>query len=52
MNKEFKLCFLEREDLKFVYEFNNDVNIMFYWFEEFYEVFVELQDLYDKYIYD
>lgn len=25
---------------------------MCYWFEEFYEVFVELFDLYDKYIYD
>lgn len=25
---------------------------MCYWFEEFYEVFVEFFDLYDKYIYD
>ncbi len=44
MNKELKLRPLEREDLKFVHELNNDANIMSYWFEEPYEAFVELQD--------
>lgn len=29
-----------------------DANIMSYWFEEPYESFVELQDLYDKHIHD
>lgn len=52
MNKELKLRPLEREDLKFVHELNNDANIMSYWFEEPYEAFVELQDLYDKHIHD
>jgi diamine N-acetyltransferase len=52
MSKNLKLRPLEREDLKFVHELNNDANIMSYWFEEPYEAFVELQDLYDKHIHD
>lgn len=52
MSKDLKLRPLEREDLKFVHELNNDANIMSYWFEEPYEAFVELQDLYDKHIHD
>ena len=31
---------------------NNNAHIMSYWFEEPYEAFVELQDLYDKHIHD
>lgn len=50
MNQELKLRPLEREDLKFVHELNNNAHIMSYWFEEPYEAFVELQDLYDKHI--
>ena len=52
MNQELKLRPLEREDLKFVHELNNNAHIMSYWFEEPYEAFVELQDLYDKHIHD
>ncbi|EAE5702264.1 spermidine N1-acetyltransferase, partial [Listeria monocytogenes] len=47
-----KLRPLEREDLKFVHRLNNDAKIMSYWFEEPYEAFVELQELYDKHIHD
>lgn len=47
-----KLRPLEREDLKFVHSLDNDANIMRYWFEEPYEAFVELVDLYDKHIHD
>ncbi|MGG3891207.1 spermidine N1-acetyltransferase [Metabacillus fastidiosus] len=52
MSKELRLRPLEREDLKFIHEINNDANIMSYWFEEPYEAFVELRDLYDKHIHD
>src|SRR6478735_7353789 len=52
MNKELKLRPLEREDLKFVHKLNINANIMSYWFEEPYEAFVELQDLFDKHIHD
>lgn len=43
---------LEREDLKFVHGLDNNATIMRYWFEEPYEAFVELQDLYNKHIHD
>ena len=52
MSQELKLRPLEREDLKFVHQLNNNAHIMSYWFEEPYEAFVELQDLYDKHIHD
>ncbi|HDU0065083.1 TPA: spermidine N1-acetyltransferase [Listeria monocytogenes] len=52
MSGDLKLRPLEREDLKFVHRLNNDAKIMSYWFEEPYEAFVELQDLYDKHIHD
>ncbi|SCC66283.1 spermidine N1-acetyltransferase [Bacillus sp. N5-665] len=52
MSQELKLRPLEREDLKFVHELNNNAHIRSYWFEEPYEAFVELQDLYDKHIHD
>ncbi len=41
---------LEREDLRFVHELDNNESVMHYWFEEPYEAFVELCDLYDKHI--
>lgn len=47
-----KLRPLEREDLKFIHSLDNDANIMRYWFEEPYEAFVELVELYDKHIHD
>ncbi|EMD9894076.1 spermidine N1-acetyltransferase [Listeria monocytogenes] len=52
MSRDLKLRPLEREDLKFVHRLNNDAKIMSYWFEEPYEAFVELQELYDKHIHD
>ncbi|WP_155592232.1 spermidine N1-acetyltransferase [Lysinibacillus cavernae] len=50
MKKCIKLRPLEREDLKYVHKLNNDSKIMSYWFEEPYESFVELQDLFEKHI--
>ncbi|PIJ49148.1 spermidine acetyltransferase [Erwinia sp. OLTSP20] len=47
-----KLRPLEREDLTFVHQLDNNANVMRYWFEEPYEAFVELSDLYDKHIHD
>jgi len=47
-----KLHPLEREDLHFVHQLNNNETVMRYWFEEPYEAFVELNDLYDKHIHD
>ncbi|EMS4950205.1 spermidine N1-acetyltransferase [Listeria monocytogenes] len=52
MSGDLKLRPLEREDLKYVHRLNNDAKIMSYWFEEPYEAFVELQELYDKHIHD
>ncbi|EAC2269669.1 spermidine N1-acetyltransferase [Listeria monocytogenes] len=52
MSGDLKFRPLEREDLKFVHRLNNDAKIMSYWFEEPYEAFVELQELYDKHIHD
>ncbi|OEQ80179.1 spermidine acetyltransferase [Listeria monocytogenes] len=52
MSGDLKLRPLGREDLKFVHRLNNDAKIMSYWFEEPYEAFVELQELYDKHIHD
>ncbi|MEQ4616883.1 MAG: spermidine N1-acetyltransferase [Corticimicrobacter sp.] len=43
---------LERTDLKFVHKLNNDAKIMRYWFEEPYETFSELSQLYDRHIHD
>ncbi|MEC1179612.1 spermidine N1-acetyltransferase [Metasolibacillus meyeri] len=50
MDNRIKLRPLEREDLKYVHKLNNDSRIMSYWFEEPYESFVELQDLFEKHI--
>ncbi len=47
-----KLRPLEREDLHFVHQLDNNASVMRYWFEEHYEAFVELSDLYDKHIHD
>ena len=43
---------LERGDLHFVHVLNNNRNVMGYWFEEPYESFVELEELYRKHIHD
>lgn len=52
MENALKLRPLEREDLRFVHELDNNESVMHYWFEEPYEAFVELCDLYDKHIHD
>ena len=52
VSDDVRLRPLEREDLQFVHKLNINANIMSYWFEEPYEAFVELQDLYDKHIHD
>lgn len=43
---------LEREDLRFVHELDNNESVMHYWFEEPYEAFFELCELYEKHIHD
>lgn len=43
---------LERDDLHFVHVLNNNRSVMAYWFEEPYESFVELEELYRKHIHD
>jgi diamine N-acetyltransferase len=43
---------LERGDLHFVHLLNNNRTVMGYWFEEPYESFVELEELYRKHIHD
>ena len=43
-----KLRPLEREDLMFVHQLNNNDSIMRYWFEEAYESFAELAQLYER----
>lgn len=52
MSATAKLRPLEREDLRFVHELDNNESVMHYWFEEPYEAFVELCDLYNKHIHD
>lgn len=52
MTPPLKLRPLERDDLAFVHELDNNETVMHYWFEEPYEAFVELCDLYDKHIHD
>ncbi|HRE18033.1 MAG TPA: spermidine N1-acetyltransferase [Rhodocyclaceae bacterium] len=52
MNNNLKIRPLEREDLRFVHDLDNNESVMHYWFEEPYEAFVELCDLYDKHIHD
>ena len=43
---------LERDDLHFVHQLNNNRAVMGYWFEEPYESFVELEELFRKHIHD
>lgn len=43
---------LEREDLRFVHQMDNNASVMRYWFEEPYETFAELSALYEAHIHD
>jgi len=52
MDKQLSLRALERGDLRFIHNLNNNRNIMSYWFEEPYESFDELEELYNKHIHD
>lgn len=49
---DLRLRPLERSDLNFVHELDNNAAVMRYWFEEPYEAFIELQELYSKHIHD
>lgn len=51
-SNEVTLHPLEREDLAFVHQLDNNASVMRYWFEEPYMAFVELAELYDKHIHD
>ena len=52
MTARIKLRALEKEDLRFIHQLNNNRTIMNYWFEEPYESFGELKDLYNEHIHD
>lgn len=52
VSEHVKLRPLEREDLRFVHQLNNNDSIMRYWFEEAYESFAELQQLYERNIHN
>ncbi|MDW5415691.1 spermidine N1-acetyltransferase [Iodobacter sp. CM08] len=52
MSSRLKLRPLERSDLRFAHELNNNAKIMRYWFEEPYETFSELTQLYDQHVHD
>ncbi len=52
MKQKLSLRALERGDLRFIHNLNNNRNIMSYWFEEPYESFDELEELYNKHIHD
>lgn len=43
---------LEKEDLRLVHRWENDLNIMSYWFEEPFESYMELEELYIKHVHD
>ncbi len=51
-DRRVSLRALEREDLAFVHQLNNNATVMRYWFEEPYETFMELSALYDEHIHD
>ena len=52
MNNGLRLRALERADLRFIHDLNNNRNVMTYWFEEPYESFDELEQLYQRHIHD
>ncbi|WP_084824878.1 spermidine N1-acetyltransferase [Lampropedia cohaerens] len=52
VNPEVRLRPLEREDLHFVHQIDNNASVMRYWFEEPFETFAELAALYEEHIHD
>lgn len=49
---QLSLRALERGDLRFIHDQVNNRSVMAYWFEEPYESFDELEDLYNRHIHD
>nr|WP_159063818.1 spermidine N1-acetyltransferase [Thaumasiovibrio occultus] len=52
MDNDIRLRALEQTDLRFIHQLNNNRSIMAYWFEEPYESYYELEDLFRKHIHD
>ncbi|CED57046.1 spermidine N1-acetyltransferase [Aliivibrio wodanis] len=52
MDNQIRLRALEQTDLRFIHQLNNNRSIMSYWFEEPYESYYELEDLFRKHIHD
>ncbi|MCW8994581.1 MAG: spermidine N1-acetyltransferase [Psychromonas sp.] len=52
MKSELFLRALERSDLRFIHEQINNRSVMSYWFEEPYESYDELEELYNRHIHD
>jgi len=48
MSTELRLHVLEKDDLEFIHQLNNDPDIMSFWFEEPYRSMTSLQNDYDK----
>src|SRR5690625_3626147 len=47
-SKEIELRVLEKDDLKFIHQLNNNAEIMSYWFDESYKSMTELEKTYEK----
>ncbi|OEE62768.1 spermidine acetyltransferase [Enterovibrio norvegicus FF-454] len=52
MDNQIRLRALEQTDLRFIHQLNNNRSIMAYWFEEPYESYYELEELFRKHIHD
>lgn len=48
MSGEVELRVLEKNDLQFIHQLNNNADIMSYWFEEAYQSMTRLEQIYDK----
>ena len=48
MSKEIGLRVVEKDDLAFIHQLNNNADIMSYWFEEAHQSMAYLEDSYDK----
>lgn len=48
MSKDISIHALEKDDLEFMHQLNNDPDIMTFWFEEPYRSLTQLQNMYDE----
>lgn len=48
MSMEIRLHALEKDDLAFMHQLNNDPDMMTYWFEEPYRSLTHMQNMYDE----